>query len=188
MSLSSAQILTVIKALHDRVASATNVDFVFPTATRFSEKSDYWAFVDDNNDTQTEIETELINAVWISYLRFEDNDREIDGAIKTISYEITVFTEATFERLDETATPDTFNAKVSKTDHEHDTTVFSLQGLFQGITPLGLDTSIYPVNETDSLLQPESTQRLAPCAFIVDEKVLGSQTRFICEARIQLPC
>jgi len=185
MSITSANILTIIEALHDKCALVTNVDYVFPTATRFSEKSDYWAFVDSTNDTQTEIETELINACWINYLRFEDDKPDHESPTKTIYYEITIFNEATFERLDEPPVVDTFNAKVSLTDHNHDTAVFSLQGEFQGINPLGLDSETFTVSETFSVVQVDQTERLVPCAFIIDEKVPGSQSKFIVACKIQ---
>lgn len=182
--LDSSQILTVSGAIHDKCALAANVDFVFPTATRFTSKADYWAFVDTTKDTQTEIETDLINAVWVSYLRFADDDRTKDSPVKSIVYEITLFTESTFERLDETATPDPFNAKVSLTDHEHDTAVFSLQTQFQGLNPLGLDTAVFTVAETISLAQIDNTQRETFCEFVPD--TVGSVTKFECLVNIQL--
>jgi hypothetical protein len=187
MSLSSAQILTVITAIHDKCALATNVDYVFPTGTRFSSKEDFWTFADSTKTKQSELETNLVNAVWISYLRFEDDDSDSHSPVKTIHYELTLFTESTFERLDETDNT-TFNAKVSKTEHEHDTSVFSLQTQFQGVDDLGLDTSIFAVSETKSLVQIDNTQREIPCEFIQDNTVIGSVSKFDCAVRIQPPC
>jgi hypothetical protein len=186
--LSSANILTVVEAIHDKCALATNVDTVFPTATRFTDKADYWAFVDSTNDTLLEIETELIRAVWISYLRFTDDDRFLDSPVKQIAYEITLFTESTFERLDEPVAADAFEAKVSLTDHQHDTSLFSLQTQFQGINPLGLSSVTFTVSETVSLAQIDNTQRLVPCPFILDNSVIGSLSKFECLANIQLAC
>jgi hypothetical protein len=186
MSLNQAQLLTVYEAMHDKCVTACPLFFVFPTETRFIDKSDYWKFVNDANNTQREIETTLINGIWISYVRFEDDPRSpSDSPLIDISFDMTVFTEASFERLDETNTPDAFNAKVSVTDLAHDVAVFALKGEFQGESALGLDSLIFTLSETTSLKQNNYTTRQIACG-LIDDDVIGSQTHLIGSAKIQL--
>ena len=181
MSLSEAQYLQVVEAIHDKCVLATNVDFVFPNGVRFKDKSDYWTFVDSTNDTQKEIETELINAIWISYLRFEDDNRDQEAFTKTITFGLTLFNESTFDRYDETATLSTFERKMSVTDSAHDSAVFSLQGQFSGDDPIDLGDATFADSGTNRLAQIDNTQREVNCDFVPD--AIGSQTKFECQFR-----
>jgi hypothetical protein len=165
---------------------ALTVDFAIPSPFIFADKADFWAAYDNANDTKTTIETTLIKAAWLRYLKFEDDNSDMDGAVKTISYEINVFHESSFERLDETLTPDDFNKQIKLTNHEHVTAIMALCGEFQGAESIpSLAPSLFAVAETVSLGQNDNSQ-FGECEFIPG--VMGDQTKLECRVRVQLPC
>lgn len=186
MSISAADLLVIAESLSDSVALADDLDTVFPTPTDFREKADYWACVNSAKDTQKEIDTDLIRAAWIEYQTFEDaEDSPADAPVKTLSYRITVFHEHTFERLDQTASPDPFNARVLKTYQEHLNAIWSIIGTFQGVTPIA-GLSGYVLTDTGSIEQEDNTERNQQCEFITDIAVTGTQTQLIVPVILQL--
>lgn len=185
MSLTSQNLLDIAEALADKANNATNVDYVIPSPFAFKGKEDFWASINNDNNTKSEIETELINAAWFRYLKFEDDDTEIDGPVRTLIYELTMFTESTFERLDETATPDAFNKQIRKTNHEHVTAIMSLCNEFQGVDAIPA-LSGFSVAETVSVTQEENSEHEVECQYIPG--LIGDQTKLQCRIRVQLPC
>lgn len=187
MSLWIGDILTISQVLSQKLEQVFTLDWVFPSPLDFKDKADFWACISQTHDTQREIETDLIRAAWISYLRFEDSDRNVEAPVKTLFFEFTVFHEHSFERLDESLTPDVFNKRILKTDKEHLETIFELQAIFQGTNPLAALEDRFAVIEMISLAQNEFTLRREPCAFI-DAGAEGTQTRLECQVKVQLPC
>jgi hypothetical protein len=188
MSLSSQNLLDIAEALNDSILLATNIDFSIPSPFHFTSKEDFWANINDKT-TKATVETTLIRACWIRYLTFgyegEEDQREVDGPVLLLDYELTVFHESTMERLDQSAPLDDFNKRVSKTNHEHVTAVMSLAGLFLGITPLPT-LSAFSVAEINSLIQPDASEENVECKYIPG--VTGDQTILEARVRIQLPC
>jgi hypothetical protein len=184
MSLTGAQLLTIYEAVHDKCALASGVDYVFPTSTRFRSKADYWAFVNASNNTRREIETTAINAVWIDLVRFTDSNNFAEPFVKTLSFVLTVFTESTFERLDETATPDAFNAKVALTDHAHNISVYALQSEFTNDDEIDLNDADLADCHTDRLTQIDNTQREVLSEHVPD--AIGSITRLECNLLVRI--
>jgi len=193
MSLSSQNILDIAEAVSGQIALATNVDYAIPSPFLFRKKEDFFAALDDDQDTKTKIETTLLRAAWLRYLTFEDegdtddNARDIEGPVRTLVYEITWFTESTFERLDQDDTPDDFNKQIRKTNHEHVTGIMSLCEQFQGVNSIpALAPSPFAVAETISLAQIDNTETDVECQFVPG--VIGDQTKLECRIRVQLPC
>ena len=190
MSITGPNILTIAEVLAD-MASVSTVDYVIPSPFRFTGKANFWSSIDAIKDTKPEIETALIRAIWIRYLRFEDvageneNAQEVEGPVKQLIYELTVFAESSFERLDETVPLDSFDKLVSKTNHEHVTAIMELCGVFQGANPIS-GLSEFAVAETVALTQTENTQYEVACDFVPD--ATGDQTKLEARVNIQLPC
>ena len=192
--MTRAELLTVLEAIHDKcdlsddatfVAQVNTVPFVFPNITRFTDKADYWQFVNALS-TQYAIETTLMAAIWMDDISYTLDDPEKDSPLEDRKFSITLFTESDFTRYNPAADLDDFERKLNKTVFDHDLTREVLKRDFMGITPLGLDTAVFTVAETNSIQQFEETQREVNCPFIDDEKVIGSLTRFELPARIQL--
>lgn len=193
MSITSTHLLAIAESLVGSIALATNIDWSIPSPFKFNGKEDFFAAYDDSKDTKTEIETTLIRAAWLRYLTFEDigtddeNARELDGPVKELVYEITVFHELKpFQRLDETVTPDAFNKQILKTNHEHVTAIMALCGEFQGVNSVADLLTDFAVAETISLAQTDSSEHNVECEFIPG--VTGDQTKLEARIRVQLPC
>jgi hypothetical protein len=196
--MTPAQTLTTLEAIYNRcnlsgdadyVAAVTTIPFVFPNITEFeSGVSDYWAFVNSANDTQIEIETEPVVALWINDIQntMEDLERVKDSPLKQKRFELTLFTQLFFQRYNENATLNTFQRLLNKSNADHDFTREALQTAFDGTNELGLDDSIFATAETISLVEIGETERKVNCPFITDEKLFGSLTKFEVIANIQL--
>lgn len=192
MSLTSQNLLDIAEAINDSVLLATNIDFSIPSPFHFSGKEGFFNSLDDKA-TKLLIETTLIRACWIRYLTFEDvagddeNAREIDGPVKELVYELTVFHEAKMTRVDETVPLDDFNKRVSLTNHEHVTAIMSLCGQFQGVNSItALAPSSFSVAETISLAQIDNSQHDVECPYV--SGLIGDVTQLECRVRVQLPC
>ena len=190
MSLSSQNLLDISEAQCTAI-EATGVDWAIPSPRHFSGKADFFAALDNDKDTKTEIETSLIDAAWVKYQNFEDvagedeDAQAIEAPVRYINYEIERFSEATQERLDQTVTPDDFNKRVSKIYHEHVASVMALLDEFQGTTPIPALASDFSLAEMVSLVQIEPTEDNVQCTYV---PVIGFKTKLLCQVRIQLPC
>lgn len=184
MSLTSAQLLTVAELLADKCALATNVDYVLPSPLFFGMKADFWTALGVSAyDTQTETETNRIRAVWVYYLRQEDDDREDEYYVKTVIYGLSLFSEVNADRQNEA---DSFDKRVSKANHEHDVAVFSLFGNFHGQDQLVADETFPGIVDVGviGLTQTDNTERGANCPFIA-EPVSGAVTRMETAVRMR---
>jgi hypothetical protein len=181
MSLTPAQLLTVMEALSAKAQTAGSlIDYFIPTPFSFGSKDALFNALDASK-TPTERAAQMIYALWIDYLRFEDDNREHDSPVKTIYFEFTVFHEGNEERIDES---DAFEKLILKTRQDHVADIMRLCGEFQGINSLNLDPAEFTVSEYISLAQNESTNRDAPASFILNG-VIGSETKLECAVRLQ---
>lgn len=190
MSLSAQNLLDISEAQCTLIESA-GISTAIPSPQHFSTKAAFFNSNDSDQDTKDEIDTTLIDAVWVKYVNFEDvaGDEEdaqaIEAPVRYINYEFEYFSEATQERLDETETPDAFDKRVSKIYHEHVAGVMALLDEFQGTNPIPALASDFPVAETVSLTQVEPTEDNVLGTYV---PVLGLKTKLICQVRVQLPC
>jgi hypothetical protein len=183
--MTPAQLLTVIEAVRDKcVAADTLLDWFVPTPMVFNSKADMRQ-IGLTDDTQTELETTPVYALWIDYLRFEDSDRESHSPVTTLFFDITVFHEGDWERIDETVPLDDFEKLVLKTKQDHVADIMGLVEEFRGLNPIALGAD-FAVAEAISIAQPSPTQRDVPCRYIRDGRVIGSQTNLECAVRVQL--
>lgn len=198
--MTPTQTLAVLEAIHDRcdlsgnaeyVSAVTTVPFVFPTIERFNMKANYWQFV-NSYSTQKQIETTLLQAIWIDDITRRiatgemEDEREDDSPLIQRVYQLTLFTESKFDRYDENASLNTFERKCNKRHLFHNFTRDALDLQFKGSNPLGLDESIFATAETVSLTELDFTQREVNCEFIGDPSVFGSVTKFECVAKVEL--
>lgn len=189
MILTSEHLLTIRKALADKVELAGLL--CFPTGIGFNDKEHFWATVDSlNKTTKKTIETTLINAVWIRYLRFEEeaenlnqNAGEADSPIITRFYELTVFRQTGYERMDEDPQPDEFLSRLLKTEIEIEADISALVGEFRGLQPLPELVDDFAVRETNSLTQEAAVEREVFCEFV--PKIKGCQARLTCPVKVQ---
>jgi hypothetical protein len=182
--ISSENLLAIAEALNTIVAET--VPFAIPSPLPFKDKADLLAVFDSTKDTRLEIDTDLITAAWLKYMRFEDDDREKDGATRTLIYELTVFSEGSIERLDQTLIPDEFDKRVRRTNHEHVTAVMAIVGSMQSINPVPALAMDFAVAETITPAQNDFTQTDVECAYVPGMK--GDQTKLELRVRVQLPC
>lgn len=191
MSFTSQNLLDMAEALADGVALVSTIDFVLPSPIKFAGKSDFFAAVNDDNNTKLEIETTLVRAARIRFSDFElvtneDNtEREIEDPVILINFECTIFHEGKLERLDETAPLDDFEKRIRKSNQHHITAVFGVLGEFQGVNNIPA-LSAFPEAETITPIQLDATELDAECEFI--SGLIGDQTKLQLTVRVQLPC
>jgi len=189
MSFTSQNLLDMAEALATGVDNVSTIDHVMPSPILFTSKADFFATVNDDNDTKAEIETGLVRAAEIRYLNFElldeEDARELEAPIVAVNFECTVFHERKLERLDETAPLDDFDKKVRKSNQEHITAVMGIVGEFQGSNPVPALTD-FPEAYTVTPVQDEGTEMNVECDFI--QGVIGDQTKLGLQIRVQMPC
>jgi hypothetical protein len=192
MSLTAAQLLTLSEALRVRIMAAPSitsyVDWFVPSPHRFIDKADFWAAYKTVNDTQLEIETDLIQALWIDRTRFEIEGAEPGTLYLNVIYEVTIFNEDDLTRVDETVPQDDFEKLVLLRAHEHDAAVFSLLAEFSSTESVAELLVDFAVAETGIIGQEDETERNANCRFLTDAAITGSQTRLQIPVKIQVPC
>jgi hypothetical protein len=189
MSLTSQQLLDIAEAVNDVIVLGTNIDYAFPSPFEFADKAGIYSAVNEDIDTKTEIEIGLLRASWLRYLTFEDlpssderdDARELDGPVRELVYEQTIFHESTFQRIDET---DAFNKQVRKTYHEHVTTIMSLAQ--PGITPIPALLGTYAIAEYITPAQIDNTEYKIACDYI--PSLTGHQSKLEWRIRVELPC
>lgn len=189
MSFTSQNLLDMAEALAGGVDNVATIDHVLPSPILFTSKADFWATVNDDNNTKAEIETGLIRAAEIRYLNFElldeEEPRELEAPTVAVNFECTVFHERKLERLDETAPLDDFDKKIRKSNQEHITAVMGIVGEFQGSNDIPALTD-FPEAYTVTPVQEEGTEMNVECEFIVG--VVGDQSKLQLQVRVQMPC
>ena len=191
MSFTSQNLLDMAEALADGVALVGTIDFVLPSPIRFASKADFYNAVNDDNNTQYEIETTLVRAAQIRFSEYElledgqETERERDDPTIAINFECTIFHERKLERLDETAPLDDFEKKIRKSNQQHITSVFGVVGEFQGVNAVTA-LSAFPDAYTVTPIQLDSTELDTECDFIAG--LIGDQTKLQLTVRVQLPC
>lgn len=190
MSFTSQNLLDMAEALATGVDAVSTIDWVLPSPLTFTRKEDFFAAVDDDNDTKREIETTLVRAARIRYLNFEllgdtEQNREIEDPTLAINWECTIFHESTPERLDQDMSPDDFEKRIRKTNQEHITSLWAVVGTFQGSNPIPA-LSAFPDAFTVTPIQTDATELNAECDFITGLK--GDQSKLQLQIRVQLPC
>lgn len=191
MSFTSQNLLDMAEALADGVALVTTIDWVLPSPIKFSGKADFAAQLGTDATTKAEIETTLLRTAQIRYLDFEilgddaDAEREREDPTLALNFECTIFHERKAERLDQDATPDDFEKRIRKSNHEHVTSIWGVVGEFQGLNPIPA-LSAFPEAETVTPIQLDSTALDVECDFITG--LIGDQTKLQLQIRVQLPC
>lgn len=191
MSFTSQNLLDMAEALATGVDLVSTIDWVLPSPIRFASKSDFYAAVNDDNNTRVEIETTLVRAAQIRFSDYEvmedgqQTERERDDPTLAINFECTIFHERKLERLDETVPLDDFDKKIRKSNQEHITSVFGVLGEFQGLNTIPALSS-FPDAFTVTPIQLDATELDTECDFIAG--LIGDQTKLQLTVRVQLPC
>ena len=135
MNLTGEQELLIRRKVAEKI-DAIDIDwFVVPSPIAFTDKADFWNVLNPKL-TQKEIERTFINAVWISYLRFEDDIDDGCGEenpVTVLYYRLHIFCEYGFSRVDE---PDDFLKRVLVREREFMNFVFAVRQEFLGETDL----------------------------------------------------
>jgi hypothetical protein len=190
MSFTSQNLLDMAEALASGVENVATIDWVMPSPIRFGGKAAFFATVDAENDTKTEIETTLVRAAQIRFSDYEllgdeETNREIDDPIIAVNFECTIFHERKLERLDEAEPLDDFEKRIRKSNHEHVTALFGVVGEFQGVNAIPA-LNAFPEAETVTPVQADATELDVECDFIAG--VIGDQSKLQLQIRVQLPC
>ncbi len=178
------------ESLATSVATVATIDYVLPSPLKFGGKEDFFANVNTAINTKALIEGTLIRAARIRYLTFgflDDDEvaREVDGPNVYLSWELTIFHESDFERVDETTPQDDFEKRVRKTNQEHITAVWGVIGAMQGVNAIPA-LSAFAEAETVTPSQIDNTELDVECEFIAG--CVGDQTKLELRVRVQLPC
>jgi hypothetical protein len=182
MSLTPAQLLTVMEALSAKAQTAGSlIDYFIPTPFSFGSKDALFNALDASK-TPTERAAQMIYAMWIDYLRFEDFEPLSDCTGARYYFEFTVFHESNEMRIDES---DEFEKQVLRTKQDHVADIMRLRAAFKGTQDIpALSSAIFSVKETVALIQPENTARDIEPTFILNG-VTGSETKLQCVVNIQ---
>lgn len=180
MSLSAADLKTTLAYLKTKcLTDAVYLDFVLPSPQKFNNKADFFAVMKASNDTQKEIDTDLVRCLWMRRLRHSYSDLEAEPFVMYYHIGFSLFSEELeAKRLDETATPDAFNKLLLKTYQEHWDAIDSLLTQFEQPENVGVDNT-----DVIRLQQTDFTQENVICPFIPD--AVGVLTNFECQVRYQ---
>lgn len=169
MGLDAANELIIRKALATTAGAIAACGYIKPAPQYFSGIEDYYATTDGTKDTQIEIETQLVSALWIYPMLFTDDFTSggQDSPLINLEYEFYLFRQYGLMRADESSTPDVFDAKVLYQHNQFITAWLALKESFQGNRNIaGLDPSVFVTAQTTSLIQIEDINNQAVCEFI----------------------
>ena len=184
MSLSPENELAVRRAIAAKLANVGHIGFVLPAPIDFVEKADFWANVAPKT-TRDELETSLVKLCVIYPLEFVDDPASggLDEPLVYLTYEFYLFHERSYERGDESDTPDAFNKTLLKTHSDFMQAWLGTRKEFLGKQYLtALDEEVFAVRQTNSLTQVENINNDAGCEFIPGLK--GFEVKLQLKAKI----
>ena len=161
--------LTVREALAETLKAVSSIGHIIPAAHYFNGKEDFWATVNTANNTQKEIETTPIEAVWLYPVNFADTAGAADSPRISLSYEMYLFKQYGLERETESEIPgvDVFNEKVLKLHNEFIEAWLGIKGEFQRTANIaGIDGDEWTERKTNPVVQVEDIANQAICEFI----------------------
>lgn len=167
--MDSTQEIIIRKALAAGVALIPAAGFVIPAPLYCNDIPEFWATLDNSNDTQNQIELTPIAATWIYPLKFVDDftSGKPDSPLVLFSYEMYLFRQYGLEREDESDTPDIFEATVLKQHQLFIKAWLDIKASLQGNRNIaGLDPDVFATAKTTSIVQTENIQNMAVCQFV----------------------
>lgn len=170
MSLTAENELTIRAAVHAKCAAAEGIGDVLPSPIFFVDKADFFAAAAPQI-TKKAIETTVVNFCLITLLRFEDENPVVEGCedqpLVSLTYNLYLFRQYDFERVDETSVPDAFNKKLLKAERDFLKTFFGLRNIFLGNQTLEGLPANFAVSG-NSAAQSEFLGVAAECRYIPD--------------------
>lgn len=150
MSISSADLRSIKKAIADRLALVPQIGEVIPSRIAFMDKADFFAVTaPKKTQKQIEIEPVAFAEVFLSVprLRLDEQNEKIFG----IDYTVRLFREGFPSRVDEDPIPDAFRKKILLSEDKFDEAAVNLGYQFREevtIADLSADVkaTILPVN------------------------------------------
>jgi hypothetical protein len=184
MSFTADDELVIRQGLQDKLVAAS-ITYPLPSPIQFVDKADFWATVESSNDTQIEIETELIKFCVITLRRCEDlRDAACDDQpLIRLTYNLYLFGDVNAERQDETDTPDAFDKLLLKAERDFMTGLFNIRAQFVGLQPMtGLPTG-YDAN-TNEIGMDQYIRENDICRYVPDCKGFSADMQTVVEVLI----
>ena len=191
--ITDAHLLTIRRFIAAKAQIAAPSFKVFTSGIDYTGKEAFWSNTGANKTTQKDLETSLINAIWVEWLNFTDtpNNPNVTDAgedhapIITRIYQLTVFCEANNARYNESG--DLLDKRFLSVDRLIELTINELVTEFRGATPIDLseiDETKFVISESNSLYMQEYVERNAVCDFIPNKT--GRQAKLIVPVLLQL--
>jgi hypothetical protein len=186
--ITPAQELTVREALTTKIGTAVaGSGFeVMPSPVLFGGVEEYWAVVDPKL-TRKAIETTPVKLITITFVGFADSEE--DGSdhspLTGFQYGLNVFHQYSYQRVDQTETPDDFDKKMLVSYAAFVAALLNLKAAFQGKSNLAeLAGDDFAIKRTTSLTQPEEAEDREESLYVAG--ISGHQTRLIENVELML--
>jgi hypothetical protein len=169
MGLEADQELILRQALASQLALIPECGFIIPAPLYCNGIAEFFATLDNSQDTKEEIELTPIAAAWLYPLTFLDDFTSggLDSPLINFTYEIYLFRQYGLEREDETQPPEVFESMVLKQHNLFVKAWLDIKASFQGNRNIaGLDPSIFATARTTSLTQLGFIENLSRCQFV----------------------
>lgn len=180
-NLTGTQELEIRKLIAQQIDALDTELFVVPSPILFSDRADFFNVINPLIGQKT-IEQTLINAVFISFERFEDNPDAgcgLENPEITLFYRLHLFVEYGFSRVDES---DSFLTRVLSRERDFMNFLLKIRENFLGENPLaGLPAEIESA-VTVNITNDDFAEERAPTDFIAGAE--GFQTDLTLPVRV----
>lgn len=161
--------LTIRQAIADTLAPVTDAGYIQPSPLYLSDISDFWATFDPSQNTKSEIDAARVAGLWIYPIRFEDDPTSgcPDNPAVKLTYELYLFRQYALTRAnDATPSMQIFDEQVLVHHNKFISAWLGIKAALQGNRSLGLDSNVFALNDTTSVVQIDNIQNLAICDFV----------------------
>lgn len=183
MSFSASDEVVLREGIADKLTAA-GITYALPSPLQFIDKADFWNVVDPQTG-KTDIETTLSSVCVITLRKFEDVIQAActDEPLLRLTYNLYLFREAHPERVDETVTPDAFDALLLKAERDFIGDMFAIRAQFLGEQiftdlPTGYSASSVDIS-MDAFAKENDT-----CRYIPDVKGFAADMQTVIEVLI----
>lgn len=169
--LDKANEIIIRKALATTLETVTDAGFVQPSPLYCNDVSEFWATLDNSNDTKDEIDQTIVPCCWLYPILFEDVPDAgcMDKPLIRLTYEMYLFRQYGLAREDETDTPDVFNSKVLANHNLFVGAWLGIKNAFQGRRTMdmtGIGLTGFSSAFTNSVVQTDDIQNQDVCQFV----------------------
>lgn len=166
--MTAAEELQIREKLSESLNTVTSIGEVIPAPLYCNDASDFYATLDSAKDSKDEIELTPIAACWFYPIGFSDDltSSKPDSPLVLLDYELYLFRQYGLQRADETETPDVFDSQMLKLHNQFIEAYLGIKSVFQGNRLMGLDTNVFAINQTTSIVHNQDIENKAICKFV----------------------